>query len=516
MQGFYPTLFRHENNISPKTIMSGPKENFYAYKARKEAFVSNLKGTTRYEVVLVGMVFPAVFYLYRTLARYGFFPRDNLYHAFLKEFILLVFVPILCTTVFLDYTLHFIVSAIALSIVLQTCLNTNTQKVHEERLESLKRIRLPFISIFRCGVMLYTCIAILAVDFPAFPRRLAKTETFGTSLMDLGVGMFVFSGGLVSRVARDCANGISGTTMNVYDEVKSTLVSVIPMFLLGFARFATTKGVEYQEHTSEYGVHWNFFFTLAFLSLFSGGLRPAIRYFNVALGAGPIASSGILFFIGLTITMGHQYALSIYRYEEIVLGVNRSNIFLQNKEGICSLVGFCALYFIAASIGSILMRQVLNNLEIVSRWVIRTSIIIIICGAFWTVSSLGYNGYWPIDSRSATPSRRMANTAYVVWVVGHASGMLMGLLLVDILQPAIPNRIDSVIANLVNKHQLKVFLLSNLCTGVVNVSIKTLDVQNDIAVLILTSYMITVTFVGYMYTLRREQLSKFVGRNNDN
>ena len=44
---------------------------------------------------------------------------------------------------------------------------------------------------------------------------------------------------------------------------------------------------------------------------------------------------------------------------------------------------------------------------------------------------------------------------------------------------------------------------------------QTLDVENEIAVLILTSYMITVTFVGYIYTLRREKLSNFVGEDHD-
>ena len=127
---------------------------------------------------------------------------------------------------------------------------------------AFNRSRLGFISIFRCGIMLYTCIAILAVDFHSFPRRFAKTETYGTSLMDLGVGAFVFSGGVVSKMARQgaCITQPSEASSVYLDECITVFKSVLPMLVLGFARFATTKGVEYQEHTSEYGVHWNFFF----------------------------------------------------------------------------------------------------------------------------------------------------------------------------------------------------------------------------------------------------------------
>lgn len=63
-----------------------------------------------------------------------------------------------------------------------------------------------FVSVFRGATMLLTVLAILAVDFPAFPRRFAKAEGYGQGLMDLGVGAVVFSSGLVSK-ALDAGSG---------------------------------------------------------------------------------------------------------------------------------------------------------------------------------------------------------------------------------------------------------------------------------------------------------------------
>ena len=49
----------------------------------------------------------------------------------------------------------------------------------------LKVSHLPALTVYRAHMLLMTFLAILAVDFPVFPRALAKCETFGVSLVCL-------------------------------------------------------------------------------------------------------------------------------------------------------------------------------------------------------------------------------------------------------------------------------------------------------------------------------------------
>jgi hypothetical protein len=63
---------------------------------------------------------------------------------------------------------------------------TTTTHTHTHTLTH--SLKLPFITLFRGGNLLMTCLSILAVDFHVYPRRFGKTELYGFSLMDTGAG----------------------------------------------------------------------------------------------------------------------------------------------------------------------------------------------------------------------------------------------------------------------------------------------------------------------------------------
>lgn len=69
--------------------------------------------------------------------------------------------------------------------------------------------------IFRSVVLITTCIAILAVDFPAFPRRFAKTANYGRSIMDVGVASFIFCQALV-----DACKAHSALVINAHSKMR--------------------------------------------------------------------------------------------------------------------------------------------------------------------------------------------------------------------------------------------------------------------------------------------------------
>ncbi|KDO38297.1 hypothetical protein CISIN_1g0428392mg, partial [Citrus sinensis] len=130
--------------------------------------------------------------------------------------------------------------------------------------------------------------------------------------MDLGVGSFVFANAIVSRQARNIQS------MNW----KSALKSTGPLILLGFGRIVSTTGVDYQVHVGEYGVHWNFFFTLAAVSILTSIINIRPKYCGI---------------LGSVILIGYQSwlirGLNVY----LLSNERGTDIISQNKEGIFSI-----------------------------------------------------------------------------------------------------------------------------------------------------------------------------------
>ncbi|ORZ03423.1 hypothetical protein BCR43DRAFT_535734 [Syncephalastrum racemosum] len=206
----------------------------------------------------------------------------------------------------------------------------------------------PYLTVYRGGIMLLTCIAILAVDFPIFPRRFAKVETFGTSLMDVGVGSVVFSSGIVA--ARSYVN--QNAPAGIY-ALLGSIRSALPILVLGFLRLALTKGVDYQEHHSEYGLHWNFFFTLGFLPPFVTLASFLYKLFPFSVLGGIIAA-------------GYQFVLS-QGLQAWIASAPRLDLISANKEGISSFSGYLAIFLLGLDSGTIVFSRSLGSSRL-SRW----------------------------------------------------------------------------------------------------------------------------------------------------
>ena len=116
---------------------------------------------------------------------------------------------ILALTVLADYlTQFFIVWLILLTVLLIPLLSSvlkhsgQTRRIFSQFLSQPYSSSLACIREPRVWTNIFTVIAILAVDFHIFPRRLAKVETYGTGLMDVGIGCFIMCHGMVSKEAR--------------------------------------------------------------------------------------------------------------------------------------------------------------------------------------------------------------------------------------------------------------------------------------------------------------------------
>ncbi|KAL8710158.1 MAG: hypothetical protein Q9220_005241 [cf. Caloplaca sp. 1 TL-2023] len=476
-----------------------------SYKILKEDFVSNLSGGSIWEVNYVTAVAPAAVLLWSALqARRDFFSPYNA-AAFTTDFLLNVGAILAATTVYssVPVALNLLLIVPALSLLLLPPVSRTRQKKRPQPgttngpVETSREGRdsppllpeRPFVTHYRGSMMVVTCVAILAVDFKVFPRRFAKVETWGTSLMDMGVGSFVFAAGLVSArsilKARAAAN-----TSSVAVSLEASLRHSLPLLALGFVRFYSVKGLDYAEHVSEYGVHWNFFFTLALLPPFAALAQTLPQW---------LSSVHIL---ALFISCAYQAALELTSLTVYVLTAPRHNLLSQNREGLVSFFGYLSIFLIGQAIGlNILPRNTIASSEIIPGK--RTERRILTRLLLWSTWFSGLlflaTSYQTLGLRV---SRRLANLPYVLWVSAFNCGQLAVYCAVEVLTfPGLYSASDktaetrkqkhatSQVLAAFNRNGLVVFLLANLLTGLVNLSTDTLGTDRARAMVTLFAYV---------------------------
>eukprot|EP00834_Sanchytrium_tribonematis_P004428 NODE_218_length_12464_cov_0.653781.p3 type:complete len:379 gc:universal NODE_218_length_12464_cov_0.653781:4159-3023(-) len=300
----------------------------------------------------------------------------------------------------------------------------------------------PYQSItnFKSLMMIMTILCILAVDFQVFERRYAKTESYGTSLMDIGVGTFIYSGGLMFGLRKS-------------NNVKDTFQKAIPVWILGIGRLAAVRLSGYHEHVSEYGVHWNFFLTLGTIPIISSLIQKCTN---------SLALTG--YFVAVFYQVALHFGLSDY-----IFFSKRDNLFSQNREGILSCIGYTALWLLAADFSKYLNRPNLPKIILVR---------LVINSALYFVDSV---------------SRRACNLPFIAWVCSVSDIFLYILHSKDIPTSGLLQKI--------NKYLLPLFLIANLLTGLINLGIDTINVSNIGAIFILLNYSLFISILAWLFDM---------------
>ncbi|XP_008049589.1 phosphatidylinositol-glycan biosynthesis class W protein [Carlito syrichta] len=500
-------------------------------KQMKEAFVSNLNGTTVLEITQ-GLCFPAFCILCRGFLIVFSQHLCSFSHTwktrFFIDFVVLV-VPlvttltILASFIFLELLTVIIVGAGLFYQIYQrrTCYaRVPVQKILEEFLKvSLESEYVPAISSFRVIISVFTAIAILAVDFPLFPRRFAKTELYGTGAMDFGVGGFVFGSAMVGLEVRR-RKYIEGSR---FDYFAKSLYSVWPLVFLGIGRLVIIKSIGYQEHVTEYGVHWNFFFTMIVVKLIT----------SLLLIIFPLNKSWI---VALGIIVSYQLALDFTPLKRLILygtdgSGTRVGLLNANREGIISTLGYVVIHMAGVQTGLYVSKNRSHIKDLMK----------VVCFLLLAAISL-FISLYIVQVNVEAVSRRMANLAFCIWIVASSLILLSSLLLGDIilsfakflikgaLVPCSWKLIQSPVTNkkhseslvpeaikkepslclitALNRKQLMFFLLSNITTGLINLMVDTLHSSTLWALFVLNLYMFTNCLIIYVLYLQ-DKITKF-------
>ncbi|KAF2713916.1 GPI-anchored wall transfer protein 1 [Pleomassaria siparia CBS 279.74] len=474
------------------------------YKAMKEAWVTGLTGSSVADVNSVSLAMPLTLLLWSVLQSrmHLFTPYTPI--ACLVDFLLNCGAILVATTVYSSspWLLNLLLALPAAFVLLTSPPSPTRQPVSRPTIKEITTKYTPnplpvkpFVTHYRGSMMMITCVAILAVDFQIFPRRFGKVENWGTSLMDMGVGSFVFTSGVVS--VRSFLKVEAGERPSLYTRLVGSIRHSIPLLILGYIRLLTVRGLDYAVHVTEYGIHWNFFFTLGFLP-------PFVALFQTAFDFIPS-------YAALACILGAIYEIALDKTDlgKFILTGPRVDLLSKNREGVFSFIGYLAIFLAGQSVGSFtLPKQQSSRKDASVVEVLRQSILgkLVFSATIWTCLfylSISYYGL------GLTVSRRLANLPYILWVSAFNTAHIA--LCCAMESVCFPNlykaaskeeeaqksrHATSPILYAFNRNGLVVFLVANLLTGLVNLTMPTLSMGVYESMAVLISYIAVVTSVA--------------------
>lgn len=438
------------------------------YKDYHEKFMQNHSGTSALDVFMT--ITPNIFtpslvnYLISFLN-----VKSNIYQTCL-ELIGILIPMILTTTVLSEF--RYIWLGITFALFLYTKVDRNSIgnicKMNVDR-----RRRWDCISSCRGLTGLLTAHCILAVDFNIFPRYFAKTEQFGFSLMDTGVGLYVF------------CNAIVPTKVSRHSVIKSIEMNMRPCFILmtlGILRTVIIRGIDYQQHITEYGVHWNFFITLSVTKFVCTIILATFKENNSL-------------FCGVSLLVIHEILLQKYFAKWVMGNIGRYNFITANREGVVSCTGYIALYLISVHIGQVIREKYKEKTEK------HVTISLFIMGSIFWISIYVTNSLF-------STSRNLANMGYCFFILAIGTSVLTIHYLMELIDLSLENKKKvnihhnykkktnwcntSKIYSAINKNGLLFFLLANIFTGIINMCVRTLFVGQLFAIFVLFMYLVIV------------------------
>ncbi|XP_037527133.1 phosphatidylinositol-glycan biosynthesis class W protein isoform X3 [Rhipicephalus sanguineus] len=294
---------------------------------------------------------------------------------------------------------------------------------------------------------------------------------------------------LSQRLFDQCTSTKSQGKKLVRKSLKNVCKAVrgsVALVILGMVRLFMVTVLNYQNPVHEYGVHWNFFFTLA-----STRILTSLVYATV-----PIHMDWVI-----AVALGCVYEACLL-FTPLALFLDsddRSGFLAANKEGLASIAGYVALHLAAAATARTLGYKPRNT----ARDWIRTGLQATgASGAAFVATYIMHTAVDPV-------SRRLANVSYCLWMYSLGTFALAMSVVVTFLRVALLPRDAHIDYNLfavantdnsdvdilwksINYNGMAVFLLANILTGLVNVFFHPRTATDTVCV---------VTLVGYIYAV---------------